>query len=56
MKLGIPQKEFEDMLDAIDREGSFEIGPNEPEGIQTIDRTYSLSELGLEGLDRNEGG
>jgi len=44
------------MLDAIDREGDFEIGPNEPEAIQTIDRTYSLSELGLEGPDRKEGG
>ena len=50
VKLGIAQEEFEDMLKAIDREGYFEIGPNEPEGIQTIDHAYSLTELGANRL------
>ena len=56
VKLGVPQEEFEDMLEAIDREGYFEIGPDDAQGIQTIDRAYSFSELGLEEPDHDEGG
>ena len=54
--MGVSQDQFESMLATIQREGVFDLGPNEGDGVGTIDRSYALHDLGLAGLDLEQDG
>ena len=54
--MGLSQDQFESMLATIQREGFFDLGPNEGDGVGTIDRSYALHDLGLDGLDLEQDG
>ena len=54
--LGVTRGQFEDMVATIEREGYFDLGPNQEDSIVTIDRDYSFHELCIEGLDDDDGG
>jgi hypothetical protein len=56
VQFGVTQDQFEAMVDTIDREGYFDVGPEEGEGVLSIDGDYSLHELGLDGLDHEQSG